>query len=200
MKWFALTLAATAALAMAAVSDPPKSKIAGNPGAPLRLELYGDFTCPHCRMVHEQIVPQIMRDFVTPGKAYLVFRDYVLTGAGHQYSREAATYAAAAARIGKYQAASDYLFKAQGAWALNGQVWPNISGAFTPDEQKKIQTLIKDPSIAVDVQNDIDAGNSVPVQQTPTLVIISKGKKQPWAMWNSYPLLKNYLDQMVAGK
>jgi protein-disulfide isomerase len=199
MKWFALTLAATAALAMAAIPDPPKSKISGNTSAPLRLELYEDFTCPHCRMVHEQIVPQIMRDFVAPGKAYLVFRDYVLTGPGHEHSREAATYAAAAARINKYSAAADYLFKAQGAWALNGQIWPNIMGAFTPEEQKKVQALIKDPSVAADVQNDVNAGNAVPVQQTPTLVILSKGKKQSWAMWNSYPLLKSYLDGL-AGK
>ena len=64
----------------------------------------------------------------------------------------------------------------------------------------KIQALVKDPTIATEVQNDIDAGNMVPVQQTPTMVIIAKGKKQPWAMWNSYPLLKSYLDSLLAGK
>ena len=199
MKLFVFALAAAAA-ALSAVPEAPKSKIAGFPSAPMRLELYGDFTCPHCRMVHEQILPQLMQDYVTPGKAYLVFRDYVLTGAGHQYSRPAATYAAAAARIGKYQTAADALFKAQGAWAISGQIWPSIAASFTPEEQKKIQALVKDPSIATDVQNDIDAGNMVPVQSTPTMVVIYKGKKQPWAMWNSYPLLKNYLDTLLAGK
>jgi protein-disulfide isomerase len=199
MKLFVFALAA-ATVALSAIPEVPKSKIAGFPSAPMRLELYGDFTCPHCRMVHEQILPQIMQDYVTPGKAYIVFRDYVLTGGGHQYSRPAATYAAAAARIGKYQAAADALFKAQNVWATSGQIWPSISSAFTPDEQKKIQALVKDPSVATDVQNDIDAGNMVPVQQTPTMVIVYKGKKQPWAMWNSYPLLKNYLDTLLTGK
>src|SRR5258708_5001340 len=199
MKLFVFALAAAAA-ALSAVPEAPKSKIAGFSSAPMRLELYGDFTCPHCRMVHEQILPQLMQDYVTPGKAYLVFRDYVLPGAGHQYSRPAATYAAAAARIGKYQTAADALFKAQGAWAISGQIWPSIAASFTPEEQKKIQALVKDPSIATDVQNDIDAGNMVPVQSTPTMVVIYKGKKQPWAMWNSYPLLKNYLDTLLAGK
>ena len=197
MRLFVFALAAAAA-ALSAVPETPKSKTAGFPSAPMRLELYGDFTCPHCRMVHEQILPQLVQDYVTPGKAYLVFRDYVLTGGGHQYSRPAATYAAAAARIGKYQAAADALFKAQSVWATSGQIWPNISSAFTPDEQKKIQALVKEPSVATDVQNDIDAGNMVPVQSTPTMVVIYKGKKQPWAMWNSYPLLKNYLDALLA--
>ena len=199
MKLIVFALAA-AALALGAVPDPPKSKISGFTTAPLRLELYSDFTCPHCRMVHELILPQIMRDFVTPGKAYLVFRDYVLTGPGHQYSRQAATYAAAAARLGRYQTAAGALFSTQSTWALNGQLWQSIDGSFTADEQKKLQALVKDPSIATDVQNDIDAGNTVPITQTPTLVIIHKGKKQPWAMWNSYPLLKNYMDALLSGK
>lgn len=194
---FALVLAA---VALCAVPEAPKSKISGFTTAPLRLELYGDFTCPHCRMVHEQFLPLIMRDFITPGKAYLVFRDYVLTGPGHEHSREAATYAAAAARIGKYQTMADALFKTQSAWALSGQIWPTVSGSFTPEEQKKIQSLDKDPSVAQDVKNDIDAGNMVPVTQTPTLVVNYKGKKQTWAMWNSYPLLQNYLDSLLSGK
>src|SRR5262249_40893525 len=151
----------------AAVADAPKSKILGNRSAPIRLELYGDFTCPHCKMLHEQILPQIKRDFVDTGKAYIVFRDYTLTGPGHQYSRDAAAYATAAARINRYQAAADALFRTQPSWAVTGQIWPNISSSFTPEEQKKIQTLVNDPSVRAEVQSDVDAGNMVPVQMTP---------------------------------
>src|ERR1035441_4023441 len=38
----------------------------------LRMDLYSDFTCPHCKVLHEQTLPKIMADYVTPGKAYLV--------------------------------------------------------------------------------------------------------------------------------
>ena len=199
MKLFALALV-TVAVALCAIPDAPKSKTAGLTTAPLRLELYGDYTCPHCRMVHEQVVPLLMQDFVTPGKAYMVFRDYVLTGAGHEYSRTAATYAAAAARLGKYQSAADWLFKSQGVWVFNGQIWPLIAGAFTAEEQRRIQLLVKDPSVAADVQEDIDAGNRIPVTQTPTMVVVYKGHKQPWTLWTNYPLLKSYLDQLVSGR
>jgi len=199
MKLSVIALA-TAAIAFCAVPDPPKSKVAGFTTAPLRLELYEDFTCPHCRMVHEQFLPLLVRDFITPGKAYIVFRDYVLTGPGHEYSRQAATYAAAAARIGRYQTAADWLFSNQMSWALNGQIWPVIGSVFTPEERKRIEALVKDPSIAADVQRDIDAGNMVPVTQTPTLVVVYKDKKQPWTMWNSYPLLKDYLDELLSGR
>jgi protein-disulfide isomerase len=195
MKLFALAFAAT--LSFAAIPDAPKSKTLGNLAAPMRLELYGDFTCPHCKHLHEDILPMIVRDFVDTGKAYIVFRDYTLTGAGHQYSRDAAAYATAAARIGKYHAAADAIFKTQQNWLMNGQIWQNISSAFTPDEQKKIQALVKDPSVLAEVQSDVDAGNMVPVQSTPTMVIVYKGKKQPWAVWSNYPFFQNYLDSVL---
>jgi protein-disulfide isomerase len=197
MKFLALALAAISVFA--AIPDAPRSKILGNPSAPIRLELYGDFTCPHCKMLHEQVLPQIERDFVTPGKAYIVFRDYTLTGPGHQYSREAATYADAAAHIGLYQKAADALFRTQGSWAMTGQVWPNISSAFTPEEQKKIQALVKDPAVQANVQADVDAGNMIPIQQTPTMIVAHRGKRQPWTVWTNYPLFKNYLDSLLAG-
>jgi protein-disulfide isomerase len=199
MKSFALGLA-IATLALCAITEPPKSKISGFTTAPLRLELYEDFSCPHCRVVHEQVVPLLMRDYVTPGKAYIVFRDYVLTGPGHEYSRVAATYAAAAARLGRYQTAADAIFKSQGVWVFNGQVWPSIASAFTPEEQTKVAVLAKESEVAADVQNDIDAGNAVPINQTPTMVVIYRGRRQPWTMWNSYELLKSYLDQLLAGR
>jgi protein-disulfide isomerase len=195
MKMIMLALAASSLLG-AAMPDP-KGKVIGNPGAPIRLELYEDFACPTCRVAHENFLPQLVKDYVTPGKAYIVFRDYVLRIPGHEYSRDAAKYAAAAARIGKYQAATDAIFRTQQLWAPTGQVWQNIASAFTPEEQKRIQALFKDPGIEKDVQDDIEAGNMLPLQQTPTLLIIAKGKKQPWTVWSSYPLLKSYLDTLL---
>jgi protein-disulfide isomerase len=197
MKLFVLALAASLA-SLAAIPDAPKSKMLGNPSAPMRLELYEDFTCPHCKHLHEEILPMIIRDFVSTNKAYIVFRDYTLTGQGHEHSKEAATYAAAAARIGQYQAAADALFKTQASWAMTGQIWPSISPAFTPVEQRKIQVLVKDPSVSAEVQNDVDAGNMLPLQKTPTVVVIYKGKKQPWSEWASYPLFKSYVDGVLA--
>ena len=200
MKLHSLALAAGIATiaTFAAVPDAPKSKMLGSQTAPMRLEVYGDFTCPHCKHLHEEILPMIIRDFVSTNKAYLVFRDYVLNGPGHEQSRPAATFAAAAARIGQYQAAADALFKTQQSWAMTGQIWPHISTAFTPEEQKKIQALIRDPSVAAEVQSDVDAGNLIPVQRTPTVVVVYKGKKQPWSEWASYPLFKSYVDSVFA--
>ena len=63
-----------------------------------------------------------------------------------------------------------------------------------------MQALVKDPSVAAEVQKDVDAGNMVPVQMTPTMVVVYKSKRQPWTVWTSYPLFKSYLDGLLAGR
>jgi len=185
---------------VAAGPDSEKAKTIGNMAAPIRLDLYSDFTCPHCKMFHDQVLPQLASDFITPGKAYLVFHEYVLTGPGHEYSREAALYAAAAAHLqpSRYAQVAGALFAAQSSWALSGKVWDTVSTQLNPAERTRIQALVKEPSIAAEVQNDINMGNISRVDRTPTLVISPRGKKQtPWSYWTDYGLFKSFMmDQL----
>jgi protein-disulfide isomerase len=194
MKTFALALA----LMLPCLAAGPDSKSMGNPAAPMRMDLWDDFTCPHCKMLHEQILPKIIADYVTPGKAYLVFHEFTLTGAGHEYSRTASTYAAAAARVGKYQQVCDALFQAQSSWALSGKVWETVSPALTPAEQKKVQVLFKDPSVAAEVQQDLDLGMAAKVDRTPTLVMKRKNNQVPWSSWGDYSLFKSMVDLLLS--
>src|ERR1017187_7088833 len=162
MKMFALALAAM----LPCLAAGPDGKSVGNPAAPMRMDLFDDFTCPHCKMFHEQLLPRIMADYVTPGKAYLVFHEFRLPGPGHEYSKTASLYAAAAARVGKYQQVCDALFQTQPSWALSGKVWETVSPVLTPVEQKKVQALFKDPAIAAEVQHDLELGMAAHVDRT----------------------------------
>ena len=193
MKMFALALGISL-LGMAAGPDAVPGRTAGVPTAPLRMDLWGDYTCPHCKMLHEQLLSRLMADYVNPGKAYLVFHEYTLTGPGHEHSKTASLYAAAAARIGKYQQVSDALFLTQTSWAMSGKVWEAVAPALTPAEQKKVQVLFKDPSIAAEVQHDLDLGNAAHVDRTPTIVLTHKGKQTPWSYWNDYNLFRSFVD------
>jgi len=176
----------------------PEGKSVGNPAAPLRMDLFGDFTCSHCKTLHEQILPRIMADFVTPGKAYLVFHEFTVTGPSHEHSKTASMYAAAAARVGKYQQVADALFLTQSSWALSGKVWETVSPALTPVEQKKVQVLMKDPAIAAEVQHDLEQGIAAHVDRTPTLVMTRKGKQTPWNSWTDYGLFKSMVDLLLS--
>jgi len=193
MKFLALALAVT----MPCLAADPESKVMGSLSAPLRMDLYSDFTCPHCKMFHDQILPKVVNDYVMGGKACLVFHEYTLTGAGHEYSREASNYAAAAARMGKYQQVSDALFASQDSWAHSGKVWDVVSAVLTPAERTRIQTLVKDPSVLADVQHDLETGQAARVDRTPTVIISRRGKVTPWIYWNDYNLFKSFLDDQL---
>ena len=171
------------------------AKAIGNPSAPIRFDLYSDFQCPHCKMLHETILPMIERDYIATGKAYLVNHEFPLNG--HPYSREAADYATAAARIGKYRVVTDAIFQNQNAWGMTGKVWDFIAPVLSPADQKKVQTLAKDSGVLAEVQRDVDGGMALRVNQTPTMFITRGMKQTPWTYWTDYSLFKGYVDNML---
>ena len=196
MKLLAFALAALMPC-LAATPDVDKNKTLGNPNAPLLFELYSDFMCPHCKHLHEVILPSIVADYVKTGKAYLIFREFPLANPQFVYSRPAAALAVAAGRVGKYQAVNDALFKAQGSWGVTGKFWEAVAPVLTPDEQQKVQALAKDPAVLAEVQRDVDRGTSAGVNQTPTLVITYKLRQQPWAKWADYSFFRSYVDGLL---
>ncbi len=193
-----MKLSAFFLLAFACVAAAPtinKGKSFGNPAAPLRIELFSDFQCPSCRNLHMTLLPSIMRDYVVPGKAYLVYKEFPLSM--HSHSKEAAAYACAAARVGKYEQVADALFKNQPVWAENGRVFDAVASALTPAEQKKVQELAQDPAVLGEVQNDMMEGQRERVNQTPTMIIIKGEKKYPIGGMLDYNLLKGFLDGLA---
>jgi protein-disulfide isomerase len=197
MKRYALALALLLPC-FAATPEIDKAKAMGSPTAPITMEVFASFDCPHCKDLHDNTLPMIIRDFVVPGKVYLVYREFPLSGQYHPYAREAADYAVAAARIGKYQQVAEALFKNQAAWAVNGKVWDAVASVLTPAEQKKVQALTKDPGVLAEVQREYDEGVAAGVNATPTVIVTQGMKKYPIpAQQLHYGFLKSLLDGMV---
>jgi protein-disulfide isomerase len=199
MKLCALLLAALLpCIGQTLTADPNKSF--GNPAAPVRLDVFSDFECPACRNFHIEMLPKIERDYGPTGRLYIVSHEYPLNIPAHKFSREVAAYATAAARIGKYDAVADSLFQYQQSWYTEsktpGRFWEYIAAVLTPAEQKKVQTLAKDPSVINEVQNDVNLGNRLSVNSTPT-IFISHGSQRytlPWPL--DYNLFRSMVDSM----
>jgi protein-disulfide isomerase len=190
-----LFLACLGAVCLAAPPDADRGKILGSPTAPIRLDVYSDFECPACKNFHEQLLPLILRDYVIPGKVAVVNHEFPLNIPEHKYSREAADYATAAARLDIYQPVADVLFREQSNWMFSGKVWQTVATVLTPEQQKRVQALAKDPSVLAEVSRDVDAGNREPVRATPT-IIVSHGAQRfpiPW------PVNYNFLRSLFNG-
>jgi protein-disulfide isomerase len=195
MKPFAIALAVLLPCLAASLGED-RAKIFGNPGAPVRLELYSDFQCPACKNFHEVLLPVIMRDYVVPGKAYIYNHEFPLSM--HPHSREAAQFATAAATIGKYSQVADVLFQQQASWGTSGKVWEAVATVLTPAEQKKVQALAKDPAIIAQVQQQADSAKSY-INQTPTIIVIRGAKRYsfPGPDQTNYPLLRSLIDGLL---
>jgi protein-disulfide isomerase len=178
--------------AMAAVSDIDPAKTAGNPAAPVTVEVFSDFECPACKVFHDRTLPQLQRDFVATGKVYLVYREFPLSV--HKYSREAANYAVAAARLSLYQSVADALFRDQVAWSANGKVWDAAASVLTPSQQKKVKAGADDASVLGEIMREVNMGHAVPIQSTPTLVVSSGAKRYPLSGTLNYEFLKSLID------
>jgi len=198
MKLYAVALAAVLPCLAAGIPEVDKGKALGSPAAPIQIEVFSDFTCPHCKMLHDQTIPLLMKDYVVPGKVYLIFRDFPLTGPGHQYSREAFSYADAAAHIGKYPQVADALYAGQATWALNGRAWEFVAAVLNPADQKKVQAMSKDPAIAVEIQRELDEGVAAGVNSTPTLIVSSGSKRYPLPAPIAYNFLRSLLDGFLS--
>jgi protein-disulfide isomerase len=182
---------------LAAVPAVDKGKTLGNPTAPVQIEIFSDFTCPHCKVMHETMLPQLIKDFVTPGKVYIVDRAFPLTGPGHEHSREAFGFAVASARAGKYQAVADALYAKQAVWTVDGNVWATVAAVLSPAEQKKVQAQATDPAVLAEIEAEYQEAIASGLNQTPTLVVTSGGKRYPLPPAPNYELLKSMIDGLL---
>jgi len=181
---------------LAAIPEVDKNKALGSPTAPVRLEVFSDFTCPHCRHFHEEVLPQLMKDYVVNGKMYIVDRAFPLQG--HNFTREAFGYSVAAARIGKYQQVADALYAQQANWAVNGNVWGVVASALpSPADQKKVQELSKDAGVQAEIDAEYREGVDSGINQTPTLILTAGGKRFPLPPAPDYRLLKSMIDGLL---
>ncbi len=197
MKLFAfLGLACLLASPGVPQAAPSSGKTIGRPDAPITIEVYSDFQCPHCKILHDQTLPRLIKDYVATGKVYLIYRQFPLRG--HAYARQAAAYACAAERLGRYDQVAGLLFRSQEAWSTSGKIEEAISGGLTPGEMKKLLALAKDPGVDAEVRRDLELGHKANLAQTPTMIITHRLAQFPIAGVPDYDLLRSLLDGQLA--
>jgi protein-disulfide isomerase len=197
MKLYVLALA-VALPAIGAAPDLLKGNTFGSPKAPLLIEVFSDFECPACKYLHDKELPDIMKDFVDKGKAYLIYRYDPLQM--HQHGRQAAELVCAAAQEGKYLQAANALFATQETWSKDGRVAEALASALTPDERAKLPALAKSPAVQTAITHDMEEAVKMEVPGTPTLVITYQARRYPLTGPGvmQYTWVKSFLDSLLA--
>ncbi len=181
----------------AAGTDIVKGNTYGSPNAPVMLEVFSDFECPACKNFHDEEVPKLMRDYVTTGKVYLIYRYFPLPM--HAHGRVAAELVCAAAQLGKYQQAAEALFARQQQWSVDGKVEQAVDNALTASEQQKVKSLVKAPAVQDEINHDLEYGKVVPVPSTPTVLVTYRLRRYPMSGVGvlNYTLMKAFLDDLL---
>jgi protein-disulfide isomerase len=204
-----------------AASEPAAStvpmKTIGNKNAPITMELYSDYQCPSCGGFFETTLRPMIDTYVAWGKVYLVHHDFPLQK--HPYSGQAARWANAAAKIGKFQEVDAALYDSQAKWAVDGDMGKFVEGAMSPRDFKRVQSIMKnctspapmtkaangapqaDSGCPVDeyIVQDVLLGYQLPVKGTPTFVIHYKGQNFPAEPGGvTWPILKQFFDNLLS--
>jgi protein-disulfide isomerase len=147
----------------------------GDPNAPVKVDVYGDFRCSACKKYTLNSEPQIIQTYVETGKVYYTFHSYIVTDGndGTDASYRSANAAMCAAEQGRFWDYHDTLYA--------NQVTEDAS--FFTDERlvTMAQNLNLDMTAfnqcyqakkyASDINNDISQAHSLNLTFTPSILV-----------------------------
>ena len=180
-------------------ADVPSGQVlGGSANSPIQIEVFSDFQCSACREFYLGTVRQILQEYSSKDKVRIIYHEYPLTLI-HKYSRDAARYSEAAARLGVKQllAVMDSLFMNQAIWSQDGKIEDSISKALSREDFQKLKSIMLDSSIDLAIERETDLANKSQIKSTPTIFISYTGKKQKVEGIVTYIVLKQFIDAIV---
>lgn len=156
----------------------PEGLSAGDPNAPVTVDVFEDFQCPACQFFNESIEPLILEHLVKPGKVYYVFHNYPFIDdrthpSGGGESDQAANAAMCANEQGKFWEMKAILFA---NW--NGENQGNLNN-------RRLQAMAESIGLDMgsfndcfdankyeaDIQADFGKGEEMGVSGTPSVFV-----------------------------
>jgi protein-disulfide isomerase len=182
----------------ASIPDVDPHEALGSKNAPVVVEVFSDFQCPACKTLFVSTNRQLMDNYVSAGKVYLIHRDFPLPM--HAHSKVAAQYSRAAAQIGKLESVEEVLFQNQEKWEQSGDIDGTVASVLSPSEMAKVRALVKAGSLDAAIAKDQALGQVYRVNQTPTTIFHANGQTFPYAGVMNWEILKQFLDQLLSQK
>ena len=145
------------------VGDAP---LLGDPDAIVTLVEFSDYDCPFCRRHKDQVMPDLVKNFVDTGKLKYVMREFPL--AMHANAKGASQAALCAGDQGEYWQMHDKMFANQRKLGIE-----NLK-AFAVElglDSTAFDTCLDDGKYAKQVSDDITAGGRMGITGTPAFVL-----------------------------
>jgi protein-disulfide isomerase len=176
--------------------------LGGQPGAPVKIEVYSDYQCPVCRTYYLETLKPLLADYAKTNKLdkiCIVYHDFPLVDI-HQFARKAARFALAAQHLSRerWLRVTDALYTEQDKWSQDGNIEAALGKMLDPTEVLRMQTIAAEPAIDAVVDQEILLGQSRNITSTPTSFIITEtGRQQRVTGMVPLSILKDFVDKLV---
>lgn len=156
---------------------PERGPVLGRQDAPVTLVEFPDLQCPYCAQWSREAFPDIVRDYVRPGKVRMVFRGLAFIGPD---SEKALRFALAAGLQGKLWYAVDLLYANQGpessGWVTD-ELLAGVGAAIPSFRLKQALAEESSPQIDAQIRAAKDAADELGVRSTPSFAAGKTGDK-----------------------
>jgi len=178
-------------------ADSPGQVLGGSASSPIKIEVFSDFQCSACREFYLGTVRQVLQEYSSNDKVCVIYHEFPL--AGHRYSRNAAQYAEAAARISvqRLLQVMDSLFMDQAKWSQDGNIEASISKLLPREDFLKLKKIMRSSSIDQSINDEVQLGLKHNIKSTPTMFIRYSGKQQRVEGLVTYLVLKQFIDTIL---
>jgi protein-disulfide isomerase len=147
---------------------PERGPVLGRQDAPVTLVEFADLQCPFCAQWSRSAFPEIVRDYVRPGKVRIVFRGLMFIGAD---SEKALRFSYAAGLQGKLWYAVDLLYANQGGensgWVTD-ELLAGVAAAIPSFSLEQALAAETSPQVDAEIRAASDASDALGVNQTPS--------------------------------
>jgi protein-disulfide isomerase len=159
---------------------PEGHAFVGVADAPVTLEEWTDYACPFCQRYARDVAPQLLADYVRPGRLRIVLRDLPLEKL-HPTAKAAHVAARCAGEQGadRYWALHDVLFARQGEWARlpNPAQFLSEAAAGLGVDVERYRACVDRGEAASAVARDLAEARDKGYHSTPAFRLLSGGRE-----------------------
>ena len=166
--------------------------VSGNKNAKITIIAYESLTCSHCASFHEEVYPQLKKDYIDTGLAKIEFRHFPLDIAALNASK------IAQCKQGQSLEVLNSLYSNQQAW-VRGNTIEDINKSLKKFIEKQgfninFDKCVNDKEIENFVLNDrIEGVKNFKINATPTIIINQKKFEKSL----NYKNLKKSLEKLI---
>ena len=140
--------------------------VLGSSDAPVTIVEFSDFECPYCKRFHEEVLPELKREYINPGLVRFVHKDLPLPF--HRQARPAAAAARCAGEQNRYWDLYGALFDQQNCLECKGV--KGIAEGLNIDASALQACIQRDATQALIAAN-LSEAELHNIRATPTFVI-----------------------------